>query len=190
MITGIENSSTRLIAIVNDFLDASKLEQGKIQLKLQKMPLQSAISSVIEEISAIANEKSLYVEATIHSIESMPEVYADPERVEQVVYNLVGNALKFVEHGGVTIHAERQEKFVKVFITDTGSGISKENQQLLFRKFQQANIENKETNSVPGTGLGLYISKLLVENMGGVVALESSIEGKGSTFSFTLPIAE
>ncbi len=190
IVQSIYNSSGRLIAIVNDFLDVSKLEQGKIEIQSKAMALGEVIDTVLAEIAAVAKQKQVYVKANTDDMQSMSQVYADPDRVEQVIYNLVGNALKFVEEGGVTIKAKPIEGFLKVFIIDTGRGISPENQQLLFRKFEQAHSGMKLQDTVPGTGLGLYISKLLVEIMGGKIALESSESGVGSTFSFTLPLVD
>jgi signal transduction histidine kinase len=115
-------------------------------------------------------------------------VYADKNRVKQVIYNLAGNALKFTERGGITVGAEVLGNKVHVTVIDTGRGISDKNQNLLFHKFQQAGNSLYTRDTTRGTGLGLYISKLLVENMGGTLALEHSEEGKGTTFGFTIPI--
>jgi signal transduction histidine kinase len=120
---------------------------------------------------------------------SRKKVLGDQDRVKQVVYNLVGNALKFVETGGVTVSAQRQGQFVKVTVTDTGVGMTLAAQQLLFHKFQQATNGLLTRDAARGTGLGLYISKLLVEQMHGRIRLESSEPGVGSVFSFTLPVA-
>ena len=123
--------------------------------------------------------------------ESIPAVWADKDRVKQVLINFIGNGLKFTKQGGVFVDLVVEENgCVKVSVTDTGIGIAEENQQLLFRKFQQAesNIHTRDTTK--GTGLGLYISKLITEGMGGNIALEKSEVGKGSIFSFTLPVAK
>jgi signal transduction histidine kinase len=104
--------------------------------------------------------------------------------------NLVGNAIKYTDKGGVTISASSDDKFVYVTVTDTGNGMSEENQRLLFRKFQQAADNLLTRDTTKSTGLGLYISKLIVELSGGKLFLESSIIGKGSAFTFSLPRAE
>jgi len=119
---------------------------------------------------------------------TMPAVYADKNRVKQIIYNLLGNAMKFTEHGTITIDARIQGKKLKILIVDTGPGISAAEQRLLFHKFQQS-TNNFTTRESRGTGLGLYISKLLSEQMGGRISLDHSEPGKGSTFAFTLPIA-
>jgi signal transduction histidine kinase len=190
LIANIHNSSERLLSIVNDFLDASKLEQGSFKLKPQTIYIKTVIQTVLQEISSVAEKKSLYVKADMGSLGTLPFVHADPERVEQILYNLIGNALKFVETGGVTVAADVQGNMLKVYVTDTGRGISAENQQLLFRKFQQANAGILVRDSSPGTGLGLYIAKMLTEAMGGTIGLESSELDVGSCFSFSLPLAK
>ena len=114
----------------------------------------------------------------------------DADRVKQVIYNFIGNAMKFTTHGSITISSEVKGRQLKVLITDTGSGIPLDRQHLLFHKFQQASNNILTRDTTRGTGLGLYISKLLVEKMHGKIRLEHSEEGKGSTFSFTLPLAK
>jgi signal transduction histidine kinase/HAMP domain-containing protein len=189
MLTDIHDSSVRLIGIVNDFLDVSRLEQGKMEFKLENIVLHDLAQSVIGELTTIAQNK--HIQLTIDpSLTSLPPVLADQNKTKQVLFNLVGNALKFVEKGGITVSAKAQSKVVKIYITDTGKGISPENQSLLFHKFQQAGSSILTRNDSQSTGLGLYISKLLVEKMGGQIKLESSELGKGTTFSFTLPIAK
>lgn len=190
MVEDIHSSSVRLIEIVNDFLDASRLEQGKVKLKPQAMHIETIIESVIYEMSAVTQEKHLYIKTDTATLKHLPQVFADPDRVKQILYNLVGNALKFVDEGGVTVKTEVDGKKLRVSIIDTGRGISTENQQLLFHKFQQANTSILTRDATRGTGLGLYISKLLAEEMGGNVSLDHSEEGKGSTFSFTLPLLD
>ena len=187
MVDDIHSSSVRLISIVNDFLDASRLEQGKIKFKLELFDLTGVLESVAYETESLAREKGnqIIIDKTL---ESVPKVYADKDRVKQVVYNLVGNAMKFTEHGKIVITALPEGQVLKVFVSDTGPGISPESQKLLFHKFQQANNNPFTRETSRGTGLGLYISKLLVESMGGHIALEGSEPGKGTTFSFTLPL--
>jgi K+-sensing histidine kinase KdpD len=116
-------------------------------------------------------------------------VYGDVNRIKQILYNLIGNAMKFTKHGSVTINCLIQARRLKVTVTDTGPGIDAAGQQLLFRKFQQTAQSIITRDDTRGTGLGLYISKLLIEHMGGQIRLEHSEVGKGSTFSFTMPFA-
>jgi len=114
-------------------------------------------------------------------------VLGDKNRVRQIVTNLIANALNNTEKGYVSISLSNEGNFVKTSVLDTGSGIQPENQKLLFRKFQQAGKDIYTRGSEKGIGMGLYISKLLVEDMGGDIWLEETKVGVGSVFSFTLP---
>ena len=146
------------------------------------------IERVIEEIGEGAKEKA--VELAFEKPEGvLPKVSADPEKTKEILVNLIGNAIKFTNVGSIIVRASDGDGFVKVNVADTGIGISKENQNLLFRKFQQAEEKILTRDVTQGTGMGLYISKLLVEGMGGKIAVERSELGKGSEFSFTLPLA-
>jgi signal transduction histidine kinase len=189
MVDDIHSSSIRLIEIVSDFLDASSLEQGKIKFTPEEFNIEEVIEKVAYETNATASEKGVHI-----GLEKMqggvPAVYADKNRVKQIVYNLIGNALKFTEKdGSITLHVTADDKLLKVSVEDTGRGISEENQKLLFHKFQQAGDSLYTRDTTRGTGLGLYISKLMSEQMGGSMQLEQSVLDKGSTFSFTLPLA-
>jgi signal transduction histidine kinase len=187
-LSDIHESSVRLIGIVNDFLDASRLEQGKVELKLEKFDINDVIAKVAYELKALGKEHDVYIKfepATTH----LSDVYADKNRIQQIIYNIVGNALKFIEKGGVTVSEVASGEFIKVLVSDTGKGISLEGQSLLFHKFQQVGDGVMTKDVAKGTGLGLYISKLLIEKMGGSIKLEHSELGVGTVFSFTVPVA-
>lgn len=189
MITNIHVSSIRLIKIVNSFLDASKLEQGKFIFKFETFKLATVIESALIDLNQLANERHIYLKFDT-SGEQMPEVYADQEKVRQIIINLIGNSIKFTEKGGITISTKKDSDHVKVLIKDTGLGISDQYRELLFKKFQQAGERIITRDAASGSGMGLYISKLLVEAMKGTIVIEDTKLGEGSTFSFTLPIAE
>lgn len=191
MIEDINVSSVRLIEIVNDFLDVSRLEQGKMKFNYESISVEKVIESVAYEMKTVLTEKKIYLKVNKLTLDSLPLVWADKSRLEQVIYNLVGNASKFTEKGGILISAELDgnQKFVKVLVADTGRGMSSESQQLLFHKFQQASSSILTRDTTRGTGLGLYISKMIIENMGGIIRLEASIVNRGTVFSFTIPVA-
>lgn len=189
MVDDIYESSVRLIEIVNDFLDVSRLEQGKVVFKMSEFAIDQTIEAVIYDMQASMKMKKLSLTVNKKTLGSLPNVWADESRTKQVLYNLIGNAAKFTEKGGVTIDATAMKTHIKVTISDTGIGIPPKMQRLLFHKFQQAGESILTRDSTRGTGLGLYISKSIVESMSGRIGLDSSIEGKGSTFSFTIPIA-
>ena len=189
MINDIEESSVRLIDIVNDFLNVSRLEQGKIQFKPENFDLVKLSEDSLKQYEVTGSRKKLYLNFE-KSLETIPEVYGDVDRTRQVLINLIGNGLKFTENGGVTVQISRKDGFACVFVTDTGRGIPAANQSLLFRKFQQAGSSLYTRDTTKGTGLGLYISKLMIGGMGGKIWLEKSQEGRGLTFAFCLPIAK
>ncbi len=189
MVEDIRESSLRLIDIVNDFLDTSRIEQGKISFAYEEVALDQVIETTIYEMRAVLQEKHLSLNFNKKTLGELPKVWADKNRLKQIIYNLVGNAAKFTDQGGITINATADGDMIKISVTDTGRGISIDNQRLLFHKFQQAGGSLLTRDTTRGTGLGLYISKMLIENMGGHIALESSTENQGSTFSATIPIA-
>jgi signal transduction histidine kinase len=139
-------------------------------------------------MAQLMNDKHIYLKLDPHFDEA-PEVIADYNRLKQIFYNLIGNSAKFTEQGGITIAATVVRSSLKVTFTDTGFGISPEQQALLFRKFQQANSSLLTRDTSRGTGLGLYISRLLATGMGGEMKLDQSTPGVGSVFSVTLPLA-
>src|SRR3989344_1895835 len=191
IVNDIHDSSVRLIEMVNEFLTTSSLEQGKIEFKKDKVNIITVVNNVIDELEITAHAKNLYLKYTSLKSQKMDglTIVADANRVHEVLVNLVSNAISFTNSGGIKIETLKIPGMLKVEVIDTGKGISEKNQSLLFRKFQQANESLLIRDTKRGTGLGLYISKLLIEGMGGQIGLESSVEGKGSVFYFILPLA-
>lgn len=187
MIDDIHESSNRLIMIVNDFLDVSRIEQGRITYKVEKVDVLDLVQGVVHDVQANAKTKGigLNVENESTSYISM----ADKDRTQQIVYNLIGNAIKFTDKGTIKINLKNNATSIEIRVIDTGAGISVESRSLLFHKFQQAQDNPLTRKSSSGTGLGLYISKTLAQGMKGDVVLESTEANVGSTFLFTLPIA-
>lgn len=187
MVTDVHESSIRLINIVNDFLQTSRLEQGRLAFKNEAFDIAKLITEVLKEYDVTGSRKKLYLKFEPPQ-GSLPQAFADKDRVKEILINLVGNALKFTEEGGVTIRVHLSDDFIRVVVEDTGRGIPYENQMLLFHKFQQASDSLFTRDTTRGTGLGLYISKLMIEGMGGTIGLQSSQPGKGSAFGFALPV--
>ncbi len=179
----IKNSTDHLASLVNDILNVSRLESGKLSLKLSKFDPQKLINEAVKNFTTVVNKKVNLKTGKLN--QSMIE--ADQDKFLIILNNLLSNAVKFTNKGSITVKSEAVGKFVNFIITDTGIGIKSINQKNIFGKFQQ--IIESESGKPPGTGLGLYISKQLVEKMGGKIWLESSIPGKGSTFIFSLPKA-
>jgi two-component system phosphate regulon sensor histidine kinase PhoR len=189
MIADIGTSSVRLIGLVNEFLNTSRLEQGKMQFKQEEVDIAEVVQDVIKELQPNAGLKNLTLKWN-ESQTNLPKVLADRDRVREVILNLISNAITYTDRGGCVISAAMNDpKYVKISVSDSGKGIPPQSQNLLFRKFQQANTNIYTRDSARSTGLGLYISKLMVEAMRGSIFLEKSQVGEGSTFSFTLPVA-
>ncbi len=183
------DSSHTLLAIVNDVLDFSKVEAGKIDIEKVDFALRSAIEGPADLMKAKAGEKRLSL--MTHISPDIPYALSgDPGRLGQIVLNLIGNAIKFTANGSVVVRVtlesppDSEPVVLKFSVTDTGIGLSNEAKQRLFRPFTQA--DGSTVRKYGGTGLGLSISKNLVELMGGTIGVDST-EGKGSTFWFTLP---
>lgn len=179
-------STERLINLVNDMLNVSRIESGRIEIKPEAFNLIHLVSEVIEEVSVKASENNLKLVVLESKI---PEVFADSEKVHQVLLNLVGNSLKFTPSGGqITISFFTDGKMVETSVKDTGAGISKEDLGQLFQKFGRLDSSYVAMGTSGGTGLGLFISKKLVELMHGRIWANSEGLNKGTTFSFSLPL--
>ncbi len=182
----IQNSGDSLLSIINDILDYSKIEAGKIDLENIDFDLRVALDEVSDLVAIKAHEKGLeFINMIHHEVPSL--LCGDPGRLRQILINLVGNSIKFTEKGEVAIRASLDDEdttnaTVRFSVTDTGIGIRQDQIDLLFQSFSQA--DSSTTRKYGGTGLGLAISKQLAEAMGGQIGVESE-EGKGSTFWFT-----
>ncbi len=187
MLGDINEASIRLIGIVNDFLEVSRLEQGNITLKINNFDIVELIDKVIKTEQTQAADKKIHIQFE-KGTQKLPLVYSDQGKAEQILFNLIGNAIKFTNVGDIKVSVENLGKMLKIKVSDTGAGISLQNEYLLFKKFQFAGEDILTSDITKSTGLGLYISKLLIEKMGGTIGLEKSEIGKGSVFFFTLPI--
>lgn len=172
----------RLNKLIEDILEISRLESAEFKLNLEKIQLKDIIKSVMENLTPLAKAKGLNI---VCQPDDPPLIIADKKRIEEVVTNLIDNAIKFTDKGVISIEVKKQKDDILVEVKDTGRGISKESLEKLFTAFYQA--EDKLNRQHGGTGLGLSICKGIVEQHGGKIWAKSEI-GKGSTFCFTLPI--
>jgi signal transduction histidine kinase len=180
----IDKESERLAELIGDLLDISRLESGKFVLKRQRLSLRDTIRSAIYELGNLFKEKAILIVDNIP--EGLPEIEADESRIKEVMLNLVGNAIKFSSEGGkITVNAQATHNEILVQIIDQGIGIPAEALPNLFQKFYQ--INGSSTRIRGGLGIGLYITKQIVEAHGGQIRVESKLN-QGSTFSFTLPL--
>ncbi len=189
LLTNIDTASIRLIKIINDFLEAPSLEKGKVQIKNKIFDVAGLIGKVINDLKILATRKNITLSYD-NKNNCLLDVCADKNGIEQILINLIGNAIRFTSEGGVTVKSEMDGDFIKVSVSDTGTGISEKDQKFLFKKFQKADKGLASSENMQSTGLGLYISQLLISKMGGTIKLEKSELEKGSTFSFTIPIAK
>jgi signal transduction histidine kinase len=179
----ILSEGERLSNLINDLLDISRMEAGKVSLNMREIDIEAIITQVITLTNPIIRNKSLQVIQNIR--EPLPKIMADKDKLMQVIINLISNAIKFTEEGCIVCTARRVQENIIVSIIDTGVGIKEEDKKYVFEKFSQ--VGDKLTNKPSGTGLGLAISKHIIEEHGGKIWVESEIE-KGTDFSFSIPI--
>lgn len=189
MLSDIHDSSIRLIGIVEDFLNISRLEQGRMQFKITNFDLIPMLKDTIVELTETAAAKGLALKLD-SEIPSTLQINADTNKTKEVVLNLIGNAVKYTDTGSITLSLSQDSQMAKILVSDTGRGIAPANQRLLFRKFQQAGDSLYTRDTTKGTGLGLYISRLMAEGMRGEIGLDWSDVGRGSRFYFTVPLAK
>ncbi len=181
----VQENSDRLVSLINDLLDISRIESGRVHLRIEPLDPRDVVSGVIDTFRTYAEQSGLTLIADIEP--DLPRVAADADRVGQVLMNLTSNAVKYSPGGGsVTIRAARDGDFVNLGVSDTGIGISEDDQRQLFTKFFR--VDSSLTREIGGTGLGLSICKSVVELHGGTIWVTSA-EGEGSTFTFSLPVA-
>jgi PAS domain S-box-containing protein len=182
---GIAASGRHLLALVNDVLDLAKIEAGKQELRLEAIPIHHAIEEGMSTIAPLAKARGVMLEPA--TLVAVPSVRADRVRLRQILYNLISNAVKFTDRGGVVrIRARRDGGRVAIAVVDTGVGIAAADQSRLFRSFEQLTLPSGDRPG--GTGLGLALTKRLVEMHGGTIEVESEL-GVGSTFTVRIPVA-
>ncbi len=192
----INSSGTDLLGLINEILDLSKIESGKMIINIEDVSLTQLPSYIQQNLQHLAEEKNLYLKVELEK--GLPEkITTDRQRVEQVVKNLMSNAIKFTGEGGITVNIQRpsasvdlsrsgleHKKAIAISVSDTGLGIPEDKQKLIFEAFQQA--DGTTSRKFGGTGLGLSISREIVKILGGEIHLQSET-GKGSTFTLYLP---
>ena len=184
-----EKNINRLTNILNSLLDLSRIESGNIGMKFEEFDLTSPIKFILSSLKPQADGKSIHL--NMEAPEELPPVYGDREKVEQILMNLIGNAIKFTPEGGeISVSPKLPDGeggMVAISVKDSGIGIPEDQLKKVFEKFYQ--VEGSLHRSVSGTGLGLAITKGLVEAHQGKIWVESEV-GKGSTFTFTLPVSK
>jgi signal transduction histidine kinase len=179
----VERSGRHLLGLINEVLDLSKIEAGQFKLDSAPFSLADMAAAAVASLESLAREKR--IKLTASTPPGLPQAIADERRITQVMVNLIGNALKFTDAGEVEVRVSADADAFSITVRDTGPGIAPEHRTRIFEEFQQA--DTSTTRPKGGAGLGLAISKRIVEMHGGTLALLDSEIGRGSTFGFTLP---
>ena len=183
----VYDSSERMISMINDMLNVSRIETGRLQLEIIPVSIFKVAEQVKEDLKAKSAEAG--IDVVINKDNIVPLVLSDKDKLIEIFTNLIGNSLKFTKKGGnITVSAEKKGDMVNVNVTDTGVGIATENIDKLFKKYGKLNESYATASPSTGTGLGLYITKQYLEKMGGSISVKSTL-GKGTTFTFSLPVA-
>lgn len=187
-LTAIYNSGQHLLGLINDILDLSKIEAGKMDISLEEMNIADTINGVMSTAAGLVKDKAVKLKQDIPS--TLPTIRGDPMRIRQILINLISNAAKFTDEGSITVSAKPHIgptglSELLISVIDTGPGISTEDQNKLFQAFSQ--VDSSPTRRTGGTGLGLSISQRLVGMHNGRIGVRSQV-GQGSTFYFTIPL--
>jgi len=181
----ILSASERLGTLVDDLLNVSRIEQGRMEINIKKQNVYETVDSVYNELKIQADEKKLELKFNSNKKE-WPEINIDEEKLKQILINLIGNSIKYTKKGSIIIsNYIKDNKFLAISIKDTGIGMDEEERRRLFQKFYR--VKNENTKKIVGTGLGLWITKQIVELMGGNIFVDS-IKGTGSEFTIIFPI--
>ena len=181
-LTRIDSNSHHLLALINDILDITRIEAGRMPLNVAAFEIPELVNEVMSELEPIIKRSKLKVRATMPR--GLPTLKSDRQKVKQIVLNLLSNALKFTPAGSVTITAGRDASTIAIAVQDTGIGIAPEDQAKVFEDFRQ--LDSSPARGYGGTGLGLSICRRLSQMLGGTIDLDSE-PGKGSTFTLRLP---
>jgi len=180
-LTLAKNSANHLLALINDVIDISKIEAGKVEICIEEFDLSVLAQEIKDSFAVMAEEKGLELSLEAPSILL---IEGDERRTKQVLVNFVSNAIKFTNRGEIEIKIVKKDEAVEMSVRDTGIGIRKEDMDKLFKAFSQIHTPGRTKE---GTGLGLYLSKKIAILLGGDITAESEF-GKGSVFTFTLPL--
>ena len=188
LVSDIDHEAEFLLESVNTFLDLSRLEAGRVPYELQEFDAAKVVRAAVHSLKVLTDERGLELKF-IDSEAKIPNVIGDPARMRQVLVNLLGNAVKYTPKGHIAVSLRTEGDNMVITVADTGQGIPAEAQHELFDKYYQATNNQLRHDPARGTGLGLYVSKLIMTGMGGRVWLAQSKLGQGSAFSFALPVS-
>jgi len=181
----VYQSNERLIRLVNDLLNLSRLDVGKIEFSPELISLEEMVSDIIEELRINAEKKGLYIKM-VKPPEPLPKIMADQDKLRQVILNIVDNAIKYTKEGGITLELKKLDEQEEIKVSDTGEGMDEGELNSLFQMFSRATAGTQL--HAEGAGLGLYVARQFIEMHGGKIWAESPGKSKGSTFYIQLPI--
>jgi len=181
----VYQSNERLIKLVNDLLNLSRLDAGKIEFSPELISLEEMVSDLIEELRINAEKKGLYMKM-VKSLKPLPKIMVDQDKLRQVILNIIDNAIKYTNKGGITIELKKIDGEEEIKVSDTGEGMTKKEIESLFQMFSRATAGTQLHTE--GAGLGLYVARQFIEMHGGKIWAESPGKSKGSTFYIQLSI--
>ncbi|RPJ74000.1 MAG: response regulator [Alphaproteobacteria bacterium] len=173
-----------MLSIINDIIDISKIDTNQITINSQLVDVNKLMNELFITYNKLVKPKKLKLDCSLEHPQDNIRLKTDGNRIRQVFCNLLDNAIKYSEKGGIEFGYKLAENYIAFYVKDTGIGIAEEDLEMIFKRFNQVPSKGKKINS--GNGLGLSISKALVERLGGIITLDSEL-GSGSTFTFTLP---
>ncbi len=189
LLDDVSIATDRLIGMVNDFLNVSRLDQGRLHVTFSDVDAHQVTQKVVQELQSLVSEKGIGLEYVLEDATlKSKKIHVDDGLFKEILINLIGNSVKFTNKGKITVSQRIEGKNLITTVTDTGIGIAEDKQELLFHRFQQA-MNRTMSRESGGTGLGLYISKAFAKVMGGDLKLVNTEEGKGSVFAVTLPLS-
>jgi two-component system CheB/CheR fusion protein len=184
-VNNVLTSGKHLLLLINQILDMAKVEAGKMKLGLSNLPMKNLLSELSMLVADMVSKKKLHMVTEI--AEDLPNIDADELKVKEIIYNLLSNAVKFTPEGGqIGMRAKKTDSVIEVVVWDTGVGIAPENMEKVFEGFFR--VDTPYSRLTEGTGLGLPLSKKLVELHGGKFSIESEGLGRGTSVRFSLPI--
>ncbi|MEI6378843.1 MAG: PAS domain-containing sensor histidine kinase [Candidatus Falkowbacteria bacterium] len=184
----IYTSNENLINMIQDFLNLSRIEAGKIKYNFELVDLSALAAACVEQLTIPAKDKGLNLSMELPVL-ALPRVQADKEKLQQVMMNYVDNSIKYTPQGSITVKVEKVGQMVRFGVTDTGLGLESEEIPNLFVRYSRGSDASSKAKAIKGTGLGLYVGKMIVEAHNGRVWAESAGVNQGSTFYFELPAA-
>ncbi|MEK9209580.1 MAG: HAMP domain-containing sensor histidine kinase, partial [Patescibacteria group bacterium] len=183
----VYTSNERLIKLIDDLLNISRIERGKMEYDFQELALEKLVGDVVSELKPVAERKNLKL--VWQESKDLPKVKFDESKMRQVVLNLIDNAIKYTEKGEIVLKLERANQKIRLSVKDTGEGIEKEKLPLLFKRYSRlAGSKSIYARHTQGMGLGLYVAKRIIDDHKGKIWAESEGEGKGSTFFVELSV--